>query len=54
MGSYCATDSDVTAELAGAVIMVDQGTTNGSVLFTNDWKKTYTVGTTAMVWSCTG
>ena len=45
-----ATDSDVTAELAGAVISVDQGTANGSVLFTNDWKKTYTVGTTAMNW----
>lgn len=45
-----ATDADVTAELAGAVISVDQGTANGAALFTNDWKKTYTVGTTAMGW----
>ena len=45
-----ATDSDVTAELAGAVITVDQGTVNGSGLFTNDWKKTNIVGTTAMGW----
>ncbi|MFQ2789955.1 tail fiber domain-containing protein [Aeromonas caviae] len=45
-----ATDADTSAKLAGAVITVDQGTVNGSMLLTNDWKKTSTVGTTAMNW----
>ncbi|QQM77834.1 tail fiber domain-containing protein (plasmid) [Aeromonas caviae] len=45
-----ATDADTTAKLAGAVVTVDQGTSNGSMLLTNDWKKTSTVGTTAMNW----
>ncbi len=45
-----ATDADTSAKLAGAVITVDQGTANGSMLLTNDWKKTSTVGTTAMNW----
>ncbi len=45
-----ATDADTTAKLAGAVVTVDQGTSNGSMLLTNDWKKTGVVGTTAMNW----
>lgn len=45
-----ATDADTTAKLAGAVVTVDQGAANGSLLLTNDWKKTNTVGTTAMNW----
>ena len=45
-----ATDADTTAKLAGAVVTVDQGTENGSMLLTNDWKKTSVVGTTAMNW----
>ncbi|WP_439835061.1 tail fiber domain-containing protein [Aeromonas caviae] len=45
-----ATDADTTAKLAGAVVTVDQGTSNGSMLLTNDWKKTSVVGTTAMNW----
>ncbi len=45
-----ATDADTTAKLAGAVVTVDQGAVNGSALLTNDWKKTGTVGTTAMNW----
>lgn len=45
-----ATDADTTAKLAGAVVTVDQGASNGSMLLTNDWKKTGVVGTTAMNW----
>lgn len=45
-----ATYADTTAKLAGAVVTVDQGTSNGSMLLTNDWKKTSVVGTTAMNW----
>ena len=45
-----ATDADTTAKLAGAVVTVDQGASNGSMLLTNDWKKTSVVGTTAMSW----
>lgn len=45
-----AVDSDTSAKLAGAVVTVDQGAANGSLLLTNDWKKTNTVGTTAMNW----
>ncbi|WP_270818114.1 phage tail fiber protein [Aeromonas sp. Y318-3] len=43
-------DADTTSRLAGAVVTVDQGTANGSLLFTNDWKKTSTVGTNGMNW----
>lgn len=45
-----ASDADTAAKLAGAVITVDQGASNGSMLLTNDWKKTSVVGTTAMNW----
>ncbi|MFM5317357.1 tail fiber domain-containing protein [Aeromonas veronii] len=45
-----ATDADTSAKLAGAVVTVDQGAANGSLLLTNDWKKTSVVGTTAMNW----
>ena len=43
-------DADTSAEIAGAVITVDQGTVNGSCLFTNDFKKTSTLGTSSMNW----
>lgn len=45
-----AADADTSAEIAGAVITVDSGTTNGAGLFSNDFKKTSTLGTTAMNW----
>ena len=44
------TDSDTAARIAGAVVTVDQGTTNGAGLFTTDFKKSSTIGTTAMNW----
>ena len=43
-------DADTSAEIAGAVITVDQGTVNGACLFTNDFKKTSTLGTSSMNW----
>ena len=45
-----AADADTAAEIAGAVVTVDQGTVNGAGLFTNDFKKTSTLGTTGMQW----
>jgi hypothetical protein len=45
-----AADADTSAEIAGAVITVDSGTTNGAGLFSNDFKKTSTLGSTAMNW----
>lgn len=45
-----AVDADTSAETAGAVITVDQGSANGAALFTNDFKKTSTLGTTGMLW----
>lgn len=43
-------DADTSAEIAGAVVTVDQGTANGAGFFTNDFKKTSTLGTTGMLW----
>ncbi len=44
------TDADISSEIAGAVVSVDQGAINGGLLFTNTFKTTDTLGTTAMVW----
>jgi len=43
-------DADTASELGGATVNVDQGTVNGGLVFTNDFKTTSTVGTTAMNW----
>jgi len=43
-------DADSAAEIAGAVVSVDQGTVNGGKLFTNTFKTTDTLGTTSMTW----
>lgn len=45
-----ATDADAASEMAGAVVNVDSGTTNGGKLFDTDFKSTDTLGTTAMPW----
>ena len=45
-----ATDCDSASRLAGAVITVDQGSTNGAGLYTNDFKKSYVIGTNAINW----
>lgn len=42
--------ADGSSEIASAVVGVDQGTTNGGRFFTNTFKTTDTVGTTAMPW----
>lgn len=42
--------ADGANEIASAVVGVDQGTTNGGRFFTNTFKTTDTVGTTAMPW----
>ena len=44
-----ATDSDSNAELGGAIVSVDRGTSGGK-LFSTSFKTTDTVGTTACVW----
>ena len=46
-----ASDADTAAELAGAVVGVDSGTTNGGVHFDTDFKSTDTLGTTAVTFS---
>ena len=43
-------DADASDEIASAVVAVDQGTVNGGTLFTNYFKATDVVGTTAMPW----
>ena len=45
-----ATDADSSAELAGAIVRVQQGTTNGGCRFTTSFKGTDTLGTTSMPW----
>lgn len=45
-----ATDADSSAELAGAIVRVQQGTTNGGRRYTTSFKGTDTLGTTAMPW----
>ena len=44
------TAADGANEIDSAVVGVDQGTTNGGRFFTNTFKTTDTVGTTAMPW----
>lgn len=44
------TDADTSARLAGATITVDQGTVNGSALFSNNFKKAGVIGTTSIAW----
>lgn len=45
-----ATDADASNEIDGATVNIDQGTVNGGYLFSNVFKATDTVGTTAMPW----
>lgn len=45
-----ATDSDAASEIANAEVGVNSGTANGGRVFTNTFKSTDTVGTTAMNW----
>ena len=50
-GSWArATDSDTPSEIAGSVVNVDSGTTNGGTLFKTTFKSTDTLGTTSMSW----
>lgn len=44
------TSADGSTEIDSAVVGVDQGTVNGGAFFTNYFKTTDTVGTTAMPW----
>lgn len=44
------TDSDSSSDIASAVVAIDEGTANGGRLFTNTFKATDTLGTTAMAW----
>lgn len=41
---------DTSAEAAGAVVTVDQGTANGGLLMTTEFKRNGVIGTTAMNW----
>lgn len=43
-------DADLNTEIAGAIVNVDYGTTNGGQSFTTDFKASDTIGTTAMAW----
>lgn len=45
-----ASDADSAAELAGATVSVDAGTTNGGYIWTTSFKTTDTLGTTAINW----
>jgi phage-related tail fiber protein len=45
-----ATDADTSAELAGATVVVANGTVNGSQLYRTSFKPSDTLGTTAMTW----
>lgn len=45
-----ATDADTISELAGAIVNVDSGTTNGGLRFDTDLKTTDTLNTTAVTW----
>lgn len=46
-----ATDSDTSTEMAGAIVTIDQGTSNAARIFTNDFPRTGTMGTTAVNWA---
>ena len=45
------TDADTASEIAGAIVNVDSGTTNGGGLFDCDFKTTDTLGTTAITFN---
>ena len=45
-----AADADTSAEIAGATVAVDQGTTNGGTSWDTDFKSIDTIGTTGMTW----
>lgn len=45
-----AVDADVSSEISSAVVAVDKGTVNGSDLWTNTFRVTDTLNTTAMNW----
>lgn len=45
-----AVDGDLSSEICAAVVNIDEGTTNGGKAFTNEFKATDTLGTTAMPW----
>lgn len=45
-----ATDADSSAEIAAAMVRVQEGTQHGGTRWTTSFKKTDTFGTTAMVW----
>lgn len=45
-----ALDADTSSKIAGAVVNVDSGTTNGGKVFDTDFKSSDTLGTTAMSW----
>lgn len=44
-------DANTASYLAGALVSVDLGTTNGGKVYDTDFKSTDTVGTTAMTWN---
>lgn len=46
-----AADADTSTKLAGAIVNVDSGTSNGGLRFDTDFKTTDTLDTTNMVWS---
>ncbi len=46
-----AADADVSADLAGAAVAIDQGTVNGGFMFDTDFRTIDTLGTTAMPWA---
>jgi hypothetical protein len=46
-----AADANTSAYIAGAMVAVDQGTTNGGRTFDTDFKSTDTLGTTGMTWA---
>lgn len=45
-----AADADASAEIASAIVAIDEGTANAGELWTNTFKTTDTLGTTAMTW----
>jgi hypothetical protein len=45
-----AISADTSTEVAGGTVNVDQGTVNGGWLYSNNFKSTDTLGTTAMPW----
>jgi hypothetical protein len=45
-----ATDADISEEIASAIVCADEGTANGGKHFTNTFKRTDTLNTTAMPW----